>query len=155
VRCPSTLAPQSAEPTCGADEVTMRTELLGELRSRLHNVSRLMDCVGCGRCRLWGKLQVQGLGTALRILYAPDRQAVLRSLQRSHVVALFNLLGRLAHSVEVARVVVPLLGAAHATCSPRGCKASEYVVQDGDEEGGAAEGSPGGAFDPITQPFGA
>ena len=38
----------------------MRTELLDEMRSRLRNVSRLMDCVGCGRCRLWGKLQVQG-----------------------------------------------------------------------------------------------
>ena len=112
----------------------MRTELLAAFRSRLHNVSRLMDCVGCGRCRLWGKLQVQGLGTALRILYAPDRRAVLHSLQRSHVVALFNLLGRLSHSVEVARVVVPLLGAAHATCSPRGCKASEYLVDDDEAE---------------------
>ena len=106
VRCPSTLAPLAdADATCGADEILRRTELLGELRARLLNVSRLMDCVGCGRCRLWGKLQVQGLGTALRILYAPDRQAVLHSLRRSHVVALFNLLGRLSHSVEVARVV--------------------------------------------------
>ena len=69
---------------------------------------------------------------ALRILYAPDRQAVLASLQRAHVVALFNLLGRLSHSVEVARVVVPLLGAAHSTCSPRGCKATEYHVEDED-----------------------
>lgn len=133
VRCPSTLA-AAADATCGAHEVSMRTELLDEMRSRLRNVSRLMDCVGCGRCRLWGKLQVQGLGTALRILYAPDRQSVLHSLRRSHVVALFNLLGRLSHSVEVARVVVPLLGAAHSTCSPRGCKASEYVVFDTEDD---------------------
>merc|ERR1740133_809087 len=141
VRCPSTLAPPHTDATCGAHEVSMRADLLGEMRSRLLNVSRLMDCVGCGRCRLWGKLQVQGLGTALRILYAPDRQAVLHSLRRSHVVALFNLLGRLSHSVEVARVGVPLLGAAHATCSPRGCKASEYVVFDDGDPG--APGAPG------------
>ena len=44
------------------DRVVPKTELLDEMRSRLRNVSRLMDRVGCGRCRLWGKLQVQGLG---------------------------------------------------------------------------------------------
>lgn len=29
-----------------------------------------MDCVGCDKCKLWGKLQVQGLGTALKILFS-------------------------------------------------------------------------------------
>jgi hypothetical protein len=93
-------------------------------------------------------LQVQGLGTALRILYAPDRAAVVASLQRSHVVALFNLLGRLSHSVEVARVAVPLLGtSAHSTCSPRGCAASEYEVEDEADEQPAPPSS--------SDPFGA
>lgn len=32
--------------------------------------SALMDCVGCEKCRLWGKLQVLGLGTALKILFS-------------------------------------------------------------------------------------
>lgn len=158
VRCPSTLVARHLlgdAATCSADEVAVRTGLLRAFRDRLHNISRLMDCVGCGRCRLWGKLQVHGLATALRVLYAPDRNAVLASLRRSDVVALFNLLGRLSHSVEVARVVVPLLGAAHSTCSPRGCKASEYVVADDDDELPGTRGDGGGAgFDPITQSFG-
>jgi hypothetical protein len=53
----------------------------------------------------------------------------------------------------VARVVVPLLGAAHATCSPRGCKASEYVVFDAEDEppGASADGAASG-FDSITHP---
>lgn len=34
--------------------------------------STLMDCVGCEKCRLWGKLQVHGLGTALKILFSVD-----------------------------------------------------------------------------------
>lgn len=34
--------------------------------------SALMDCVGCEKCRLWGKLQVLGLGTALKILFSGD-----------------------------------------------------------------------------------
>lgn len=29
-----------------------------------------MDCVGCEKCKLWEKLQVQGLGTALKILFS-------------------------------------------------------------------------------------
>lgn len=33
-----------------------------------------MDCVGCEKCRLWGKLQVLGLGTALKILFSGDGQ---------------------------------------------------------------------------------
>lgn len=31
-----------------------------------------MDCVGCEKCRLWGKLQVLGLGTALKILFSVE-----------------------------------------------------------------------------------
>ena len=29
-----------------------------------------MDCVGCDKCKLWGKLQVTGLGTALKVRVA-------------------------------------------------------------------------------------
>lgn len=36
--------------------------------------SALMDCVGCEKCRLWGKLQVLGLGTALKILFSVNGQ---------------------------------------------------------------------------------
>ncbi|KAI1240801.1 hypothetical protein IHE44_0009244 [Lamprotornis superbus] len=30
-----------------------------EFRLHFKNISRIMDCVGCDKCRLWGKLQVQ------------------------------------------------------------------------------------------------
>eukprot|EP00419_Tripos_fusus_P067054 CAMPEP_0172906612 /NCGR_PEP_ID=MMETSP1075-20121228/177212_1 /TAXON_ID=2916 /ORGANISM="Ceratium fusus, Strain PA161109" /LENGTH=416 /DNA_ID=CAMNT_0013764083 /DNA_START=365 /DNA_END=1615 /DNA_ORIENTATION=- len=134
VRCPSGLEEDSNLGSCAAHEVEERAAMLQAFRLKLNNISRLMNCVGCGRCRLWGTLQIQGLGTALRILYAPNRSAVLASLSRHDLVSLFHLLGRLSHSVEVARVVVPLLGAAHSTCSPRGCKATEYQVEDDDIE---------------------
>lgn len=29
-----------------------------------------MDCVGCEKCRLWGKVQTVGLGTALKVLFS-------------------------------------------------------------------------------------
>ena len=32
-----------------------------------------MDCVACEKCRLWGKLQITGLGTALKILFSTKK----------------------------------------------------------------------------------
>ena len=33
-----------------------------------------MDCVGCDKCRLWGKIQTTGLGTALKVLFELDEK---------------------------------------------------------------------------------
>ncbi|XP_029657918.1 endoplasmic reticulum oxidoreductin-1-like, partial [Octopus sinensis] len=41
-----------------------------KFRSSFRNISRIMDCVGCDKCRLWGKLQITGIGTALKILFS-------------------------------------------------------------------------------------
>eukprot|EP00631_Chrysoreinhardia_giraudii_P000384 CAMPEP_0197420232 /NCGR_PEP_ID=MMETSP1170-20131217/5710_1 /TAXON_ID=54406 /ORGANISM="Sarcinochrysis sp, Strain CCMP770" /LENGTH=67 /DNA_ID=CAMNT_0042947383 /DNA_START=1 /DNA_END=201 /DNA_ORIENTATION=+ len=43
-------------------------DLRAEFLHRFHNISRIMDCVTCERCKVWGKLQILGLGTALKIL---------------------------------------------------------------------------------------
>lgn len=65
-------------------------KLKQDFREKFMNISRIMDCVGCDKCRLWGKLQVrlvsafeikkrfiillnfqtQGMGTALKILFS-------------------------------------------------------------------------------------
>ncbi|RCN32328.1 endoplasmic Reticulum Oxidoreductin 1, partial [Ancylostoma caninum] len=45
-------------------------ELREEFRSHFLNISRIMDCVGCDKCRLWGKVQIHGMGTALKILFS-------------------------------------------------------------------------------------
>ena len=64
---------------------------------------------------MWSVSYCRGVGTALRLLYAPDRELVKQSLQRNHIVALVNALGRVSHSVDAARVVVPLLQHAQTT----------------------------------------
>lgn len=33
-------------------------KLKSDFREKFRNISRIMDCVGCEKCRLWGKLQV-------------------------------------------------------------------------------------------------
>ncbi|KAI1436889.1 endoplasmic oxidoreductin [Xylaria sp. CBS 124048] len=72
-----------------------------DFRNRFRNVSRIMDCVGCDKCRLWGKLQTSGYGTALKVLFETDNDsAKVPDLKRTELVALFNTYARLSSSVE-------------------------------------------------------
>ena len=78
-----------------------------DFRNRFRNVSRIMDCVGCDKCRLWGKLQTAGYGAALKILFEFDNNgndpAEVPDLKRTELVALFNLYARLSSSMEALR----------------------------------------------------
>ncbi|XP_022120115.2 ero1-like protein isoform X1 [Pieris rapae] len=85
-----------------------------EFREHFLNISRIMDCVGCDKCKVWGKLQTQGLGTALKILFSgrwdregdpgqgrlPLRHKSQKRLQRTEIVALFNAFARLSNSIR-------------------------------------------------------
>ncbi|XP_068178368.1 ERO1-like protein beta isoform X3 [Antennarius striatus] len=79
-----------------------------EFRLHFKNISRIMDCVGCSKCRLWGKLQTQGLGTALKILFSeteiqklPERSPSKGfQLTRQEIVALLNAFSRLSTSIH-------------------------------------------------------
>eukprot|EP00163_Fabomonas_tropica_P021479 TRINITY_DN37533_c0_g1_i2.p1 TRINITY_DN37533_c0_g1~~TRINITY_DN37533_c0_g1_i2.p1 ORF type:complete len:465 (-),score=59.98 TRINITY_DN37533_c0_g1_i2:47-1441(-) len=83
----------------GPDAAVLRDQV----RSKFYNISRIMDCVGCDRCKLWGKVQTLGIGTALKLLFTEDDlEGEVKSLHRSEVIALFNVLGRLSESVEIA-----------------------------------------------------
>lgn len=87
-------------------------ELKQQIQKQFRNISALMDCVGCEKCRLWGKLQVLGLGTALKILFSVDDQSHLDQtlqLQRNEVIALVNLLNRLSESVNFVHKMSPLV----------------------------------------------
>ena len=35
-------------------------QLKRQLQAHFHNITRTMDCVGCEKCKLWGKLQLLG-----------------------------------------------------------------------------------------------
>lgn len=84
-----------------------------EFRQRVRNTNALMSCVGCERCRLWGKIQTAGYGTALKILLEFPENAekdpkltkeLLRSFRRSELVALINTFGRISTSVHATDV---------------------------------------------------
>ena len=77
-------------------------DLKDDFRVRFRNVSRLMDCVGCDKCRLWGKVQTAGYGAALKVLFEYDENKNGENpyLRRTELVALVNTLGRLSHSLQ-------------------------------------------------------
>ncbi|KAH9810211.1 hypothetical protein DFH28DRAFT_986408 [Melampsora americana] len=78
-----------------------------EFKMHFRNVSRIMDCVGCDKCRLWGKLQVMGLGTGLKLLFEYEEGDQLQNdfhLTRPELISFINTLHRLSESlVAVAK----------------------------------------------------
>ncbi|CAL8092134.1 unnamed protein product [Calicophoron daubneyi] len=105
-----------------ADNSRETIQLKQRFRQHFHNISRIMDCVGCDKCRLWGKLQILGMGTALKILFSaptvpPASHPVGDSrgtvppfqLSRREIVALFNAVGRLSNSIGALRDFCKLL----------------------------------------------
>jgi len=70
-----------------------------EFKQHFRNVSRIMDCVGCDKCRLWGKMQITGLGTALKLLFSDKEDGEEVLLSRSEAVAFVNTLHRLSESL--------------------------------------------------------
>ncbi|RDX55119.1 endoplasmic oxidoreductin [Lentinus brumalis] len=82
--------------------------LKAEFKEHFRNVTRIMDCVGCDKCRLWGKVQTTGIATALKVLFELDEKALdpksnSNLLQRSEVVALINTLHRLVESLHMVQ----------------------------------------------------
>ncbi|XP_072165028.1 ERO1-like protein beta [Diadema setosum] len=78
-------------------------QLKEEFRAHFRNISRIMDCVGCDKCKLWGKLQIRGLGTALKILFTEQGGTgpSKLTLNRGEIVALFNGFGKLSSSISI------------------------------------------------------
>lgn len=79
-----------------------------DFRTKFRNISSLMDCVGCEKCRLWGKLQILGIGTAVKILLTSQHEQL--HLNRQEVIALVNTLRQFAVSIDFAATVTALQG---------------------------------------------
>lgn len=88
-------------------------KLKEDFKIHFRNISKIMDCVGCDKCRLWGKVQITGMGTALKILFSGDSMGPLSTVTREHrrskipfqltrgeIVSLLNAFGRLSKSIH-------------------------------------------------------
>ena len=100
--------------------------LRAELQTAFQNITRIMDCVGCEKCKMWGKLQLLGIATSLKILFStedcsndvPSNGLPPLVLERNELIALINYLERLSYSVEVVRSLS--LEVADGTAHPQG-----------------------------------
>ena len=94
-------------------------DLKDDFKHRFRNVSRLMDCVGCDKCRLWGKLQTAGYGAALKVLFEFDetKNGENPHLRRTELVALVNTMDRISHSLTAIGEFRTMLSASQAADS--------------------------------------
>lgn len=70
-----------------------------ELATHFRNItSTIMDCVACDKCKLWGKVQLRGLGAAFKILSVKDLEKL--NLNHQEIVSLINAIARLSHSIR-------------------------------------------------------
>ncbi|RNF03774.1 putative endoplasmic reticulum oxidoreductin [Trypanosoma rangeli] len=77
--------------------------LVPQMKQMMYNITTLMDCVTCEKCRVWGKLQTMGIATALRIVMVPED--TVSGLSRGEKVSLINLARQLAISVQSFHVL--------------------------------------------------
>ena len=49
----------------GEDGPTLKRQL----QSHFQNITAAMDCVGCDKCKLWGKLQLLGMNYSILYLH--------------------------------------------------------------------------------------
>ncbi|EMC94993.1 hypothetical protein BAUCODRAFT_123479 [Baudoinia panamericana UAMH 10762] len=123
------------------DQMENGISLKEDFRNRFRNVSRIMDCVGCDKCRLWGKIQTNGFGTALKVLFefgnghAGEEKPLLR---RTELVALINTLDKISSAMKALERF-------------RGMLAAELNIADPIAERKAAHASPAESADGLGE----
>lgn len=108
-------------------------ELKEQLQKAFHNITYIMDCVGCEKCKMWGKLQLLGIATSLKILFSSDNcsgghheEGLI--LERNEVIALINFLERLAKAVDIVRSLSLQVVNGEAANHPQGLGAIQDVT---------------------------
>ncbi|ORC89850.1 endoplasmic reticulum oxidoreductin [Trypanosoma theileri] len=79
-------------------ESPMARKLIPQMNRMMLNITTLMDCVACEKCRVWGKLETMGLATAFKILMLSSGDTL--KLSRGEEVSLVNFARQLAISVK-------------------------------------------------------
>ena len=88
-----------------ASQISPWWSLKKQFKGVFHNISRVIDCVSCQKCRLHAKVTMLGFGAALKLLLLPQ-ELLPTATTRNEIVALFNTL----HSFSAALIYVKVLG---------------------------------------------
>eukprot|EP00484_Ammonia_sp_Unknown_P022592 CAMPEP_0197024546 /NCGR_PEP_ID=MMETSP1384-20130603/5070_1 /TAXON_ID=29189 /ORGANISM="Ammonia sp." /LENGTH=383 /DNA_ID=CAMNT_0042452945 /DNA_START=341 /DNA_END=1492 /DNA_ORIENTATION=+ len=68
-------------------------------RNVFRNISEIIDCVGCEKCKLHAKVEVLGLGTALKVLFTKDILSA-DMFERNEILALIVTLGKYSDAIQ-------------------------------------------------------
>ena len=79
-----------------------------QFKGVFHNVSKVLDCVSCQKCRLHAKVTMLGYGTALKMLLLPP-ELFATAFTRDEIVALFNTLAKFSSSIVHVRELTEML----------------------------------------------
>jgi ERO1-like protein alpha len=82
---------------------------LDTLMTRFRNVSSIIECVSCQKCKLHGKLQLYGISAMLKILLDKNFsnksfKNMNLSLQRNELIAFINFFGKISRAVHYLRL---------------------------------------------------
>lgn len=75
----------------------LKFEKLDQIKMRFRNISSIMDCVSCQKCKLHGKLQIYGLATMLKILFSNENNL---KLKRNEFISFVNVVGKVSRSIR-------------------------------------------------------
>ena len=86
---------------------------LPELIMRFRNISSIIDCVTCSKCRMHAKLEVFGIATMLKIMFASSTEELKKSMSRNELVSFINLFAKLCKSVSNVEEIDKRIQRAH------------------------------------------
>jgi len=72
-------------------------EKINEIKMRFRNISEIVNCVSCQKCRLHGKMQIYGIATMFKILFMEKGEI---ELNRNELIAFVNTLDKIARSIK-------------------------------------------------------
>ena len=72
-------------------------QFVEQIQPHFYNITKILDCVPCEKCRLHGKLQFTGLSAVMKIMFGHSQAY---SISRNEIVGLFNLMAKLSNSIE-------------------------------------------------------
>lgn len=79
---------------------------LDQIKMRFRNISSIIDCVSCQKCKLHGKLQIYGLATMMKILFSKEENL---KLKRNEFISFVNVVGKICRSVSYLTEYLDLL----------------------------------------------
>ena len=89
------------------------SNMISELIIRFRNISSIIDCVTCSKCRMHAKLEVFGIATMLKIMFSKSTEDLKQTMSRNELVSFINLFAKLSKAVNNVQMVNIMIKKAH------------------------------------------